>query len=615
MPKRKSSRSDGQSSKRSATSSAVGRKWITDFGLATVHRGDFWRDQKGGAWTVEGFAKYVVSQDGPKNFKDIRRALLHDINHLIPHARNGSAYDELKSFCESADFSVLTNIAHRTKRAADCAQAAAISLAHQSGAQILVQKALGTPAVFSETESSVDETVVESESSQKVKEWVDQVGVAISNDDVGHVPLDNVGEDANVDTLFEDPNVMFVPNTKANGVRTADPASFMEWTLKSGKNVLQTINDARSKLNDKHREISLIWWGIIDVSGADKVIAGKHFAEKDISCLFTNSRADIFTFEELEEMRVDFYQEVELESLEKEKRTLLENISDDIQEKVDGSWDDFDDLLDKIEEKRYDKWGNKIRRVYQECLQNLMALQRHAEHASECTVDQKMTAFMIKTLVDPYQQLWKTDEGEVQSLGSMLARNTARSADIKNVAGQKCDLRIILADSDHRLEGLVALRSGGFPKPGFGKFHSDRVDLAVCLRDILFTFLSDHQGCDPAEVSQLFVLGSQGYDYWQTVYAMRWRTAGIFMLGTLRRAKHPGTIKSVATAVDIIYLNLRIEKTLHTIGRIADRITKTKSKLAVRGRRETFGPSFAATEVYGQPPLGGCIVRTRKSKG
>ncbi|KAI9002033.1 hypothetical protein BC832DRAFT_130620 [Gaertneriomyces semiglobifer] len=253
-------------------------------------------------------------------------------------------------------------------------------------------------------------------------------------------------------------------------------------------------------------------------------------------------------------------------------------------------------------------------RVYQECLQNLMALHRHAEHASEGTVDQKLTAFMIKALVDPYQERWKTDEGEVQSLGSMLARNTARSIEMKNVAGQKCDLRVILADSDHRLEGLVALRSGGFPKPGFGKFHSDRVDLAVCLRDILFAFLSNHQGCDPAQVSRLFVLGSQGYDYWQTVYAMRWRTSGIFMLGTLRKGKHPGTVRSVATAVDIIYLNLRIEKTLSVIGRIADSITKSKSKLAVRGRRETFGRSFATTEVYGLPPLGGCMVRTRKSK-
>ncbi|KAI9002034.1 hypothetical protein BC832DRAFT_130578 [Gaertneriomyces semiglobifer] len=320
MTKRKSSKSHGPSSKRSATSrsSTVGRKWITDFGLANLNRADFWREHKGGGWTVEDFAKHVVSNNGPTNLEDIRRALLKDINCLTPHvkaethknhavrigaslkARNGSAYRELESFCESGDFLMLVSMIKKAKRAADCAQVAAMSLAHQKGAQALVQEALGPEVLFSETDSSMDESVAEPESVRRVKEWMVHIDVASTTNDAIPVAPDSGSEDANVespqsvgqivlenidakaDTLYEDPSLMFMPKTKTKAVNTADPASYMDWTLKSGKNVLQTIKTARNNLNPKHREISLIWWGIIDVSGTDKGIAGKYLHRRRI---------------------------------------------------------------------------------------------------------------------------------------------------------------------------------------------------------------------------------------------------------------------------------------------------------------------------------------------
>ncbi|KAJ3159960.1 hypothetical protein HDU86_001224 [Geranomyces michiganensis] len=241
--------------------------------------------------------------------------------------------------------------------------------------------------------------------------------------------------------------------------------AFDQWILASRKNVRTTIEVARATMKPQHQHLSLIWWGIIDVSGADKEITGT---------------AEHFTENEIAEMRSAFYARVQLEEIDAEKRELCERIANDVDGTITKKYEDLDDLIDRIEGLRYTRWGNRMRRVIQGSVENLKLLERLHENASEATVDQRTTGYLIKRLIDPMQYRWKTEEGETQSLGSVLARNKDRAYKEKHQAGQKCDLRVILSNTEYKLKGLEAKDTA------FGNIFME------CVGDPVASFFLEH---------------------------------------------------------------------------------------------------------------------------
>ncbi|KAI8819016.1 uncharacterized protein EV422DRAFT_536328 [Fimicolochytrium jonesii] len=228
--------------------------------------------------------------------------------------------------------------------------------------------------------------------------------------------------------------------------------------------------------------------------------------------------------------------------------------------------------------------------------------------ASEATADNATTAHMVKSLIDPTQSRWLLEEGELQSLGSIVARNRTGKIGKRSTAGQKLDLRVTLADTNDQLEGLVCLRSGGLPRPGLAKFHLDRVDLLECLMEIVFAFGLENSGVLSEKIGGLFVMGIQSYDWSSYVYGLRWRTEGVFCAGLLKRFKLPRSLSNLAIVENGVYSLLRVEATLQTLVRKANEISLLKARLNSRERRATLG----ITQPYMAPPPFGCIARSRR---
>ncbi|KAI8590068.1 hypothetical protein BDZ88DRAFT_118725 [Geranomyces variabilis] len=122
--------------------------------------------------------------------------------------------------------------------------------------------------------------------------------------------------------------------------------------------------------------------------------------------------------------------------------------------------------------------------------------------------------------------------------------------------------------------------------------------------------MRDHSGCPAEEMSKLFVLGSQGH---VRVRVGNGRSAGIYLFGQLKKARLPSTVKSASTAVDPIYSNLRMEKTLDMIKRycgwtVSNQIAAWRSTT----RRQTIS---AADDAYALTPAREAVFQAgRKSK-
>src|SRR6266540_3375306 len=101
--------------------------------------------------------------------------------------------------------------------------------------------------------------------------------------------------------------------------------------------------------------------------------------------------------------------------------------------------------------------------------------------------------------------------GEISCWASAHRRNEGRSVVLRARIGQKCDFRGTLKNSIDRLEGLIGLRSGGLPEPHRKKIVEDRVDLAVAMRDVLYTFFTSNSHASEDDLHSTYVLGMQSW--------------------------------------------------------------------------------------------------------
>ncbi|CAG8565721.1 15492_t:CDS:2, partial [Racocetra fulgida] len=98
---------------------------------------------------------------------------------------------------------------------------------------------------------------------------------------------------------------------------------------------------------------------------------------------------------------------------------------------------------------------------------------------------------------------------EICSWASAIRRNKGRSITLRARVGQKCDFRGTLKHSINKLEVVTGLRSGGLPEPHRKKIFLDSLDLAITMRDILYTFFESNANSPDEDLHKLFVLGFQ----------------------------------------------------------------------------------------------------------
>ncbi|KAJ3296183.1 hypothetical protein HK104_001870 [Borealophlyctis nickersoniae] len=374
-----------------------------------------------------------------------------------------------------------------------------------------------------------------------------------------------------------------------DSVDAPEPTIWSEWVLSSGKDVGKTVAAARENIPKKNRLEHLLWWGIIDVTGGDTYVH-KWFTEGEI-----------------DEMRADFARDVFLAPLSDDQADKLIQLFDDLTE-VARIAQKPEELLDMIERLTYPEfWVNEIRRTITSYTRNLIR-RKYNECASEGMIALDFTNLLLKGTIDTLQKCWKADEGEISCLGSASARNAERGVDNTHVFGQKLDYRITLKDTVDGVEGLVGFRSGGLPRPGWKKFWTDKVDLGVCLRDILHSFFVANTGVPAGELAKLFVLGHQAY--------VRWRCPGVYCMGLVKQTKLPSSVDHIVVLQNEMSTLIRVENTLRNIADTANALALKKSGLSLRegkgkGRRLTVAPVGCDMKLL----LGGAVPRRRRIKG
>ncbi|KAJ3177547.1 hypothetical protein HDU85_005827 [Gaertneriomyces sp. JEL0708] len=377
------------------------------------------------------------------------------------------------------------------------------------------------------------------------------------------------------------------------------PRDWHTWILASGKDVRKTICAARAKIPRDMRAASLLWWGILDLSQID------HYLK------------DAFTSSEIEEMRKDFDADVSLEELPESDQQAIVEIFNDVRQKslkirlawtTDSltSWRHF--IMEKIHTATIS--GETPPTILRRTIQNYAAnVTRLVLPASEASVDNATTAFLLKNLIDPQQLRWHLEEGERQSLASGYARNMDKTnASTTTLPGQKVDLRLTLADTTDRVEALIHLRAGGLPRPGLKKFALDKCDLAECMMEILHHFMKENSGVDPAHIGKMFVLGSLAWDWSSNFYGLRWRCPGVFCMGLLKRCKLPHTVRGLPVLENAVNTIVALKATLTRLSQMVEDIAVAKACINTRERRKTLNQNYP----YAQPPLAGCVARKRR---
>jgi len=77
--------------------------------------------------------------------------------------------------------------------------------------------------------------------------------------------------------------------------------------------------------------------------------------------------------------------------------------------------------------------------------------------------------------------------------------------------GQKCDFRGKIKNTIDNLEAVIGLRSGGLPEAHRKKIFEDHIDLAVALRDVIYTFFKSNKNACNQKLHSVYVLGIQSW--------------------------------------------------------------------------------------------------------
>ena len=142
---------------------------------------------------------------------------------------------------------------------------------------------------------------------------------------------------------------------------------------------------------------------------------------------------------------------------------------------------------------------------------------------------------------------------EIQSIASAFITNSTKKPTDRSLIGQKCDFRV----TRDGFEMVIGLRSGGLPEACKSKKLDDKIDLMVAMRDVLLQEAIENNGVECMDFKQLYTIGIHmvrfsgkahhrllahlfkfiGFFY--NVYAIDWKSRGLWRLGLLKKTKLP----------------------------------------------------------------------------
>ncbi|KAJ3159538.1 hypothetical protein HDU86_001547 [Geranomyces michiganensis] len=328
-------------------------------------------------------------------------------------------------------------------------------------------------------------------------------------------------------------------------------------------NAGQIVNQSRLAVAEEDQPLSLLFLGIIDFDRRDPLL-------------------DV-TDAEWAEMKRDFYKNVKLTRVDEGLQQTVANVVEQIDTVIQQA--DVGRAIDEIEKLSYrSPRVNSIRRSIQQYAANVKRLGTR-DVMSEYAFDNATNGHLVKTLIDPEEDRWRLEEGELQGIGSKIARTHRTAATDAVLAGQKLDLRLTLKDTDAQLEALICLRSGGLPKATTSKIEGDRADLINCLMETLWSYMSKVQGVPSKMLVDQFILGLHSYDWESHLYAMSWRAQGVFCCGSLKRYTLPRTLAEPVLIEDAVFTLLCVEATLSDLVVKLRNTSKIKARLFARQRR------------------------------
>ncbi|KAJ3185576.1 hypothetical protein HDU87_000199 [Geranomyces variabilis] len=268
---------------------------IKDLNLPT-----FWSGRNYANWDPVEYADGCVTVNPGHDFRKICTELLEDLDVLaigLAPANQADAakrlalalrnktvvYRSLRDHIESKAFNDLRESTREIQRS-DRLRKSFLEAGVAAEAATIARS-------YSEAQNAeLNREAKEAHCSFEVKEWVEEVAEAGSESEL------------EADLQFEDPNNMQEgAHRKSVPTHSARPIDFGAWILSSGKNVVSTVESARKELKSSQRALSLIWWGILDVSGADKTISDA----------------------EVEELKDAFYHDVFLQDLQDDDKEQL----------------------------------------------------------------------------------------------------------------------------------------------------------------------------------------------------------------------------------------------------------------------------------------------------
>ncbi|KAG9307747.1 hypothetical protein G9A89_023312 [Geosiphon pyriformis] len=359
----------------------------------------------------------------------------------------------------------------------------------------------------------------------------------------------NVSNEENADSRFCCP---FVERVESQPVVTHQRS----WILRSGTNVGDVLAEYVKTIPEAQKYLCLAYWNILDLTNDNNPIKSFFPSDDDWKELMENFETDVRLVESDVPPAVYYFFD-EVEKITKSQGDIL------IINAIDQVSAEF------IENKNKIKLSNEekdviaaIRRAVVTYAENLAEVDLPV---SEAAFDNAFPNMLRKRFLNKSEL--KMDVGEIACWASAQRRNEGRSVVLRARVGQKCDFRGTLKNSANNLEAAIGLRSGGLPEAHRKKIFQDRIDLAVTMRDVLYTFYKANCHAPENDLHRTYVLGMQSWGWDHEVYAMDCKATNVLRLGKVSHTKMPNTLKTLAL-LESFYVSM--SNTRATLTKICD---------------------------------------------
>ncbi|CAG8737616.1 15238_t:CDS:10, partial [Funneliformis caledonium] len=356
------------------------------------------------------------------------------------------------------------------------------------------------------------------------------------------------------DDEISDVNAMNFSNKESETEEISQPKAvqvesypFNTWILLTEKNVSQVLENFRSTIPKSKAYLYPAFFGILDLSGEDTEVK------------------KLFTDDEWSEMKDDFSKTVEFkdiklegtnnsgggnnnttsnEAKQRSQEEMLYDLFDKIEEAIRKKPDDLITAIEKCTDEGNPKI-NSIRRLIQTYAYNLEKLQTSI---SEAMFSNNFTNMLTKGILTYHRKFIYDEQVPYRT---------------------KVQFRV----TRDRFEMVIGLRSGGLPEEAI-----------------------ENNGVECTDFKQLYTIGVHSYGFFYNVYAIDWKSRGLWRLGLLKKMKLPQSNAQLLMIEKLVVTLLRIELTLNHIENIQNNLTVKASRLHRKARTSVILKPYADCE-------------------